>query len=49
MDRAARTVVSHAGPALEPTLLDKGADVNAKTTYGFTPLHYAAQEGHKDR
>ena len=28
--------------------LAAGADVNAKGSYGFTPLHAAASKGHKD-
>ncbi len=28
--------------------LDKGMDVNAKTDYGMTPLHFAAYSGHKE-
>ena len=28
--------------------LDKGVDVNAKTSKGWTPLHYATQRGHKE-
>ena len=28
--------------------LAAGADVNAKTTFGRTPLHWAAGEGHKE-
>jgi ankyrin repeat protein len=29
-------------------LLAKGADVNTKDNYGWTPLNIAAQNGHKD-
>lgn len=32
-------------PALARTLLEKGADVNAKTRYGATPLSYACDRG----
>ena len=32
-------------PAQARTLLDKGADVNAKTRYGATPLSYACDRG----
>ena len=28
--------------------LDKGVNVNAKTSKGWTPLHYAAQRGQKE-
>ena len=27
-------------------LLEKGAEINAQTKYGHTPLHLAAQDGH---
>ncbi len=29
-------------------LLDEGVDVNAKTAYGATALHYACDRGHLD-
>jgi ankyrin repeat protein len=32
-------------PALARTLIEKGADVNAKTRYGATPLSYACDRG----
>ena len=28
-------------PSLIPPMVGLGADVNAKTVYGYTPLHYA--------
>ena len=30
------------------TLLEYGADTNAESKAGFTPLHLACQEGHTD-
>ena len=32
-------------PAIAQILIDAGADIDAKTDYGATPLRYAAQEG----
>ena len=29
-------------------LIENGADVNSKDKYGWTPLHYAAREGHTE-
>ena len=35
-------------PTLAATLLDSGADVNAKGASGWTPLYWAARNGHTE-
>lgn len=34
-------------PKILTTLINQGADVNAKDSRGYTPLHYASQKGHQ--